>query len=813
VPSPAKKASSRRRASSGEIRRTHDEVDPSTKFRVVQGEPVLKPILAERAGELFGMLFMVLGVLLSLSVYVSVVGPVGRGLDTSLRWTVGLGRYVLPIVCLGLGVALLKRVSIEHRVRLTFGWLVVSIALLGVLHVFLAANELEISLGALEGAGGWLGWLVGEPLESSLSPVGAVVILAPTIMLGLMLATGKSLPDLARSIAALFRKMDDAARRYREGGDEPFDVETDTSVVAGVDDLEAARREHEEAAARGDVYDHSADGDFAGESEAGDEAEPRKRKTRLRVVKPKPEPSSEAPAAKPSSNKPVRGEQQQMPLGPGAQPSSWDLPPLDMLALTSNKRANEDAVAERGDALVAALSSHGVDTKLVGFTRGPTVTRYELELGEGVKVARLTSLSKDIAYAMAAIDVRILAPIPGRSAIGIEVPNDSRDLVSLGDLLTAPESKSAQHPLEVGVGKDIAGRPVFLNISTTPHLLIAGATGAGKSSVLNCIITTLLMRTTPEQVRLILIDPKQVEMGQYAGLPHLLTQPVTVPKKAANALGWAVKEMERRYDVLVEAGFRDLSGYNAAYDRGELNTGDDAAEVATKKFDRMPFIVVVVDELNDLMMVAARDVEECITRIAQKARAVGIHLIVATQRPSVNVITGVIKANIPARMAFAVSSLTDSRVILDQPGAEKLVGKGDLLMLPGNTSVAQRVQSAWVGESEVRNIVAHWKRQSPEVAYVSGIEGGGSAEGAGELPGGTTGDEDDDELLKHAIDLIVRTQLGSTSMLQRKLKVGFARAGRLMDLLEQRGIVGPSEGSKPREVLMTLEEWEKIQGS
>ena len=816
MPSPAKKTSSRRRASSGEIRRTHDEVDPSTKFRVVQGDPVLKPILAERAGELFGMLFVVMGVLLSLSVYVSVVGPVGRGLDTGLRWTVGLGRYVLPVVCLGLGVALLKRVSIEHRVRLTFGWLVVSIALLGVLHVFLAANALEISLGALEGAGGWLGWLVGEPLESSLSPVGAVVILAPTIVLGLMLATAKSLPDLARSVAGLFKKMDDAARRYREGGDAPYDVEIDGSVVAGVDDLEAARREHEEAAARGEVYDHSDDGDFGNDSDNntgtdsdGDpDEQPRKRKTRLRVVKPKPE-----PAAKPSSGaKPGRGEQQQMPLGPGAQPSSWDLPPLDMLALTSNKRANEDAVAERGDALVVALASHGVDTKLVGFTRGPTVTRYELELGEGVKVARITSLSKDIAYAMAATDVRILAPIPGRSAIGIEVPNDSRDLVSLGDLLTAPESKSAQHPLEVGVGKDIAGRPVFLNISTTPHLLIAGATGAGKSSVLNCIITTLLMRTTPEQVRLILIDPKQVEMGQYAGLPHLLTQPVTVPKKAANALGWAVKEMERRYDVLVEAGFRDISGYNAAYDRGELNSGDDAAEVATKKFDRMPFVVVVVDELNDLMMVAARDVEECITRIAQKARAVGIHLIVATQRPSVNVITGVIKANIPARMAFAVSSLTDSRVILDQPGAEKLVGKGDLLMLPGNTSVAQRVQSAWVGENEVRNIVAHWKRQSPEVAYVSGIEGGGSAEGAGELPGGTTGDEDDDELLKHAIDLIVRTQLGSTSMLQRKLKVGFARAGRLMDLLEQRGIVGPSEGSKPREVLMTLEEWEKIQG-
>ncbi|MGA1261860.1 MAG: DNA translocase FtsK, partial [Ilumatobacteraceae bacterium] len=375
---------------------------------------------------------------------------------------------------------------------------------------------------------------VGEPLESSLSPVGAVVILVPTIVLGLMLATGKSLPDLARAIPAMFRSLDGAARRYRTGVDAPYDIESDAGVVAGVDDLDAARREHEEAAARGDIYDHSVDGDFDPDAEEEPAQPDRKPRKRLRAARPDATVKPATPA------KPVRGEQQQMPLGPGAQPSSWDLPPLDMLALTSNKRANEDAVAERGDALVAALSSHGVDTKLVGFTRGPTVTRYELELGEGVKVARLTSLSKDIAYAMAAVDVRILAPIPGRSAIGIEVPNDSRDLVSLGDLLTAPESKSAQHPLEVGVGKDIAGRPVFLNISTTPHLLIAGATGAGKSSVLNCIITTLLMRTTPEHVKLILIDPKQVEMGQYAGLPHLLTQPVTVPKKAANALGWAV---------------------------------------------------------------------------------------------------------------------------------------------------------------------------------------------------------------------------------------------------------------------------------
>jgi len=340
------------------------------------------------------------------------------------------------------------------------------------------------------------------------------------------------------------------------------------------------------------------------------------------------------------------------------------------------------------------------------------------------------------------------------------------------------------------------------------------------------------MRTTPDQVRLILIDPKQVEMGQYNRLPHLLTQPVTNPKKAANALGWAVKEMERRYDLLSEVGFRDIGGYNAAFDRGELEAGSGDADggdggdprplrPADAQYERLPYIVVVVDELNDLMMVAARDVEESITRIAQKARAVGIHLIVATQRPSVNVITGVIKANIPARIAFAVSSLTDSRVIVDQPGAEKLVGKGDMLLLPGNSSVAQRVQGSFVGEEEVRKVVAHWRRQAPEVAYVSGVDadGGGGAGGSdGEdhvtasANAFSAGSDDDDEaMVRQAMELVVRSQLGSTSMLQRKLKIGFARAGRIMDLLEQRGVVGPSEGSKAREVLMTVEEFELLQ--
>jgi S-DNA-T family DNA segregation ATPase FtsK/SpoIIIE len=411
---------------------------------------------------------------------------------------------------------------------------------------------------------------------------------------------------------------------------------------------------------------------------------------------------------------------------------------------------------------------------------------------------------------MAATDVRILAPIPGKSAVGVEVPNETRQLVSLGDLINSPEARSATHPLDVAVGKDIAGRAVFLNLAATPHLLIAGATGAGKSSGINSILTSLLMRSTPDQVRLILIDPKQVEMGQYARLPHLLTAPVTNPKKAANALGWAVKEMERRYDLLVEVGFRDIGGYNAAFDKGEVN---DPTDENAKMYDRLPFIVVVVDELNDLMMVAARDVEESITRIAQKARAVGIHLIVATQRPSVNVITGVIKANIPARMAFAVSSLTDSRVILDQPGAEKLVGKGDMLLMPGNTNVPNRIQGSWVDEDEVRKVVAHWRRQAPEVVYVSGVEGdepGGSSSGG--LFGGGNGNGDDDDLIQRAIEIVVRSGVGSTSLLQRKLKVGFARAGRLMDELEERGIVGPSEGSKARTVLMSVEELDSMGG-
>jgi S-DNA-T family DNA segregation ATPase FtsK/SpoIIIE len=481
-------------------------------------------------------------------------------------------------------------------------------------------------------------------------------------------------------------------------------------------------------------------------------------------------------------------------------------------------------VEELGRTLEDSLAAHGVETRLVGMTVGPTVTRYELELGPGVKVAKVTSLHKDIAYAMASADVRILAPIPGRSAIGVEVPNKQRQLVALGDILCSAEAHQARHPLEVAMGRDIAGRAVMANLAEMPHILIAGATGAGKSSCINSLITSVLVRATPDQVRMILVDPKRVELGQYNGLPHLLTQVVVNPKKAANALAWAVHEMERRYDLLAEVGVRDITGYNAAFDRGDLHrNGPGTAAAAASgsapaaglgevqpQYERLPFILVVVDELNDLMMVAARDVEESICRIAQMARAVGIHLVIATQRPSVDVITGVIKANIPSRLAFAVSSLADSRVILDQPGAERLIGQGDMLLLGASSSVPRRIQGAWVGEDEVRKLVAHWRRQS-QPQYVDGVEGEDVGPGGfgGSGSGGAGDDSDDAELLEQALELVVRSQLGSTSMLQRKLRVGFARAGRLMDLLEQRGVVGASEGSKARAVLMTVEELEE----
>ena len=761
----------------------------------VKPDSAAREVVRGREVEFWGVGCISLGIVLVLSMYLHMAGPLGRAIDTTFGWLLGLGRFALPMVITGIGVAMVRRRSVQHRLRLTMGWTIVVLAILGFLHLINGADKIVASVDAMSQAGGWFGAIMAEPLRSTISWAGALVVLFAIAVGGTMLITDTTVPELIIAIRTWTAKQSGSAATMARGVGSSRDASSRPYDEFSNDDSDFAPapavREHPQT-----IFDADSDPDLV----------ERKERAKRRPEPGRVEPVTPEFVGKPGTKRPASSSDEPA-VGAPAVPGVWVLPPTDLLGLTEVQEVNKARVAERGRLLEESLASHGVETRLVGMTVGPTVTRFELELGSGVKVSKVTSLNRDIAYSMAATDVRILAPIPGKSAVGVEVPNETRQLVSLGDLISSPEARAATHPLDVAVGKDIAGRAVFLNLAATPHMLIAGATGAGKSSGINSILTSLLMRSTPDEVRLILIDPKQVEMGQYARLPHLLTAPVTNPKKAANALGWAVKEMERRYDLLVEVGFRDIGGYNAAFDRGDL-IPEPGVE---KEYERLPFIVVVVDELNDLMMVAARDVEDSITRIAQKARAVGIHLIIATQRPSVNVITGVIKANIPARMAFAVSSLTDSRVILDRPGAEKLVGKGDMLLLPGNTNIAQRVQGSWVTEEEVRAIVAHWRRQAPQVVYVSGIEGEVTAGGGSGVYGGSSGDDGDDELLKQAMELVVNAGVGSTSMLQRKLKVGFARAGRLMDLLEERGVVGPGEGSKARAVLMSMEEFELLQ--
>ncbi|MGA0780468.1 MAG: DNA translocase FtsK 4TM domain-containing protein [Ilumatobacteraceae bacterium] len=761
------------------------------------GSGEVRRAISGRETELAAIASFVVGVLIALAVYVELAGPVGRGADAALGAVIGMGRYLLPVVAVTIGVILIREDDAPGRTKMTLGWGGLVVAVLGIVHIGRGPDGYR-GVDDLGGAGGWIGAVVGQTLRALIGPIGAVLVLVAIGLAATLLITRWSLRDLFERLRHLGSALSERlGSGLREAADDLSTLKSDRDDTTATTTPASAVHEPGFAplvpAEPDDSSDESAD-------DAND-AEPAPVLRRRSRRESSPEPSSTSPDP---TQVPV---QESLDVKVTVPRGDWKLPPASSLVRTGAQSIDELEIDRRGRILEESLSSHGVDVRLVGRTVGPTVTRYELELGPGVTVARVTSLQKDIAYSLAATDVRILAPIPGRSAIGIEVPNSSRQLVALGDLMASAEAKNATHPLDVAIGKDISGRSVFLNLSTTPHLLIAGATGAGKSSGINCIITSLLMRTTPDQVKLILVDPKQVEMGQYARLPHLLTQPVNNPKKAANALAWAVREMEKRYDLLYEMGYRDITGYNAAFDRGEL-----VAEAGTDRtFERMKYIVVVVDELNDLMMVAARDVEESITRIAQKARAVGIHLIIATQRPSVNVITGVIKANIPARMAFAVSSQMDSRVILDQVGAEKLVGRGDMLLLPGNSSVAQRIQGCWVTEDEVRKVVAHWRQQAPEVEYVKGVEGdepsaGGSAGSA--ITDSYGNDDDDESLLRQAMELVVRSQLGSTSMLQRKLKVGFARAGRIMDLLEERGVVGPSTGSKAREVLMTVEELE-----
>jgi S-DNA-T family DNA segregation ATPase FtsK/SpoIIIE len=698
--------------------------------------------LGPQLADAIGIALVVLSVLSALGIWFSAAGPLGRALAFVVRGTFGVSGIAFPVVALWWGLVLIRGTAEEERGRMLIG---LTLAITGGLSLWsmLAGNPSPLSgFEPLAGGGGLIGSLAAWPLSRLLSGYGAAVVALAMLLLGVLVFTAT---PMATVIAFVRRPLE----RQR-----PATVERPQTVSDE------------------DAYEE----DELEEDEEEEEEEPELEVKDAGVVS--------VPEA---------------PTPPPAPRGGYRPPPLNLLRQAPSTAKGTRDEQQVMAALQQTLQSFGVDADVAGFTRGPSVTLFEVNVGEGTKVKKVLALADDIAYALATPDVRIIAPIPGKSAIGVEVPNDTRDFVTLGDVLRTRAAKDEPHPLAVGLGKDVHGRAILVRLDRMPHLLIAGATGAGKSSLINAFVTSILMRTTPDAVRLMLIDPKRVELSHFADLPHLISPVIVHPKRAAEALGWVVREMELRYESLAAVGMRDIDAYNSAHAEGTLRPPPGRES----EFGRLPHILVVIDELADLMMVAPRDVEDAICRIAQMARAVGIHLVVATQRPSVDVVTGLIKANIPSRIAFMTASAADSRVILDVGGAEKLLGHGDMLFLPSSASRAQRIQGAWVTEREIET-VAGWVRKQQEPDYVQGIESL-NAPPSGDDDEALSGD--DATLVEQAAELVIRSQLGSTSMLQRKLKVGFARAGRIMDVLEERGIVGPSQGSKPRDVLLTWDEW------
>jgi S-DNA-T family DNA segregation ATPase FtsK/SpoIIIE len=739
--------------------------------RGLTGSSTIEPGL-RRDG--FGLALVVLGLVVAAGVWWQAEGPVFDVVRSMASGSVGVISYVVPLLLVWLAVRLLRdpqKLSAGGG-RVLLGGSLMAAGLLGLVHIAAGLPRPDAGTEAMRAAGGSVGFIVSSLLADLLTVYIAVPVLVIAVLYGLLVLLDMPLHVAAARLRAALGWLRPTRRdrEFEPDGPDAYESPLVADPEAPLDPVEAPSDAEQQA--------------------------PRRRRGRDTAQAGQPEQGEVEPPE--HSRLPARVEQLAL-----SGDVTYHLPDPEVLSHGSQHKARTPASDRVVDSLTRVLDQFEIDAQVTGYTRGPTVTRYEVELGTAVKVERVTALSKNIAYAVASADVRILSPIPGKSAIGIEIPNTDKEVVSLGDTLRSRAARADHHPMLIGLGKDVEGGVVVANMSKMPHLLVAGATGSGKSSFVNSMITSILMRATPDEVRMILVDPKRVELTAYEGVPHLITPIITNPKKAAEALQWVVREMDMRYDDLANFGFRHVDDFNKAVRTGAL-TAPPGSERVLRPY---PYLLVVVDELADLMMVAPRDVEDCVVRITQLARAAGIHLVLATQRPSVDVVTGLIKANVPSRLAFSTSSLADSRVILDQPGAEKLVGQGDGLFLPMGASKPVRVQGSWVTEQEIHAVVRHVREQL-EPSYREDVT----------APQGPTKDIDADigddlDLLCQAAELVVTTQFGSTSMLQRKLRVGFAKAGRLMDLMETRGIVGPSEGSKAREVLIKPDDLDEVLSS